>query len=120
MRGQAHWVSVYVGRSLDASLSNLLKEPEYADSRRRSYVNFPIHDHRGDEFVARSEMIAPVRCLVAVVEFGCQISGVVCVENRSVGVLGGPENRIAGSVGRNAGSRLTPMKQLFSLVRVDG
>src|SRR6201998_2706646 len=91
--------------ALGASLSNLLKEPEYADSRSRSYINFPIHDHRRNEFVTRSEMIAPVRCLIAVVEFGCKIPGVVSVQNRSVGVLGGPENRIAGSVGRNAGSR---------------
>src|ERR1700757_3042743 len=105
MRAKLTRASVFVGRSLGTSLSNLLKEPEYADSRRRSYVNFPIHDHRRNEFVARSEMIAPVRCLVAVVEFGCQISGVVSVQNRGVGVLGGPENRIAGSVGRNAGSR---------------
>jgi hypothetical protein len=62
----------------------LVQESKYSDSGRRSDVNLAIDHRRRDEFVPSAKLISPTGCPIAVVQFDCQISCVVGMQDRGV------------------------------------
>src|SRR5690349_16753146 len=91
-----------------------MQQSEHPDPVRSPDVHLPIGDGGHNKFVTCPEMIASVRSLIAVVEFG-QIPCVVSVEYGDTAVLRSPDNAIARTVRRDAWTRSRIGKTICAL-----
>jgi len=67
----------------------LLQQTENHDAVGRADINFSVSDHRRNEFVAR-KLIAVIRGLIAVVQLGRKVGGIVRVKHSCAAILHGP------------------------------
>ena len=75
-----------------------MQQSEHAHTVGCPYIYFAVSDHRCDELVSRSELIAAPGCLIAVIKLVNKIARIVGVEYCVRAVFCCPENCTACSV----------------------
>lgn len=75
----------------------LLQQSEYNNAVGGSDVDFAVGNHGRNKFVIR-KVIAAVRCLIAVVQFGGKICGVIGSQHTSAIILYDPDDSVGRSV----------------------
>src|SRR5262249_41237645 len=82
--------------------SSSMQQAEDGDSVGGADKDLTIGDHRGDEFVSITEIVAAVRGLAAVVKFCREIGCIVGVQYSRRGVFDGPYDAVLRTVGADA------------------
>src|SRR5260370_3019025 len=85
------------------TLDKLREQTENGDASWRADVDFPVDDHRRNEFVA-AEVVTVIGGVIGRVELLGEIGGVVSKKN-GAGVFNGPDDSIGDAVGGDARSR---------------